>query len=531
MFHPPHPLLKLLGLCGTVRLLRLAVALSVALSVALTVALTGALSVSLSEAREPPTGGQGAGAGGVKPAEQKAGDEEGVGEPKGDGGAEEGPTDEAAGPDREVSATTTHPGAVVVLSVQSLAHSASFPLAAGSTCEVVQHPDGPRLRFGERQYALDEILFLRFTHIASTPEPAGARPAEGPSPVVLELQGGDRLLGTVASGDEERIRLRSASWGGKDLDVSVDHLVSLIVPDAFSSAATLADFRRKVLAKRPPVDRLHLAAGDRIDGILEAAEPKGVRFTKENLGELLYPYEKVMAVQLADLGDEPAPEEANGMVTVLHLADGSVLSGALEGISTEVFRLAHATLGAIDIPVRSLLQVSVRGGRCQFLSDLEVKRAHEHLGILTTGGEGERTQGLRLPHVRDLSVLGTPLRMGRQTFAKGLGVHAYSLLEYDLGGEFQRFQATVGLDDSARPLPGSGKSFSPSVVFRIYVDGKKLREVPLSYKDAPRSVDVDVTSGETLGIEVDFGSSSFLPVRARANWADARIIKNIIKNK
>ena len=63
------------------------------------------------------------------------------------------------------------------------------------------------------------------------------------------------------------------------------------------------------------------------------------------------------------------------------------------------------------------------------------------------------------------SAVGTPLRIGKQTYSSGIGAHAVSFIEYPLDGLFSRFEVTIGVDGSTE---GRG-----SVVFRIFVDGKE----------------------------------------------------------
>ena len=109
--------------------------------------------------------------------------------------------------------------------------------------------------------------------------------------------------------------------------------------------------------------------------------------------------------------------------------------------------------------------------------------------------------------------MGTPIRMAGQSYAKGVGVHAYSRLEYKLEGRFRRFQSIVGLDETARPAPHSVAS--GAVLFRVYVDGKKVAEISLSYKDPPRRLDLSVANGKTLGLEVSREIAQFDSERYR----------------
>src|SRR5206468_708232 len=82
---------------------------------------------------------------------------------------------------------------------------------------------------------------------------------------------------------------------------------------------------------------------------------------------------------------------------------------------------------------------------------------------------------------------------------KGLGVHSYSLLEYALEGEYSRFQATIGLDESACPTEvDATDSGAGCVVFRARLDDQLLLEKALTWKDAPVPIDLSVKGGKAL---------------------------------
>jgi len=74
-------------------------------------------------------------------------------------------------------------------------------------------------------------------------------------------------------------------------------------------------------------------------------------------------------------------------------------------------------------------------------------------------------QGWGKPQI-NRSIRETQLSIGNVKFERGVGTHAKSIFWLDLGGETERFVASVGVDDAAGG-PGS-------IVFKIYGDGKKL---------------------------------------------------------
>ena len=111
---------------------------------------------------------------------------------------------------------------------------------------------------------------------------------------------------------------------------------------------------------------------------------------------------------------------------------------------------------------------------------------------------------------------GRTLTLNGVTYAKGLGVHAFSSLTYSLGGGYSRFQSFIGLDDYVPN--GSG-----SVVFRVLADGAEIfRSGILNGSSATQFVDLDVAGRQSLQLIADAADGSI--VSDHANWADARLL-------
>lgn len=139
-----------------------------------------------------------------------------------------------------------------------------------------------------------------------------------------------------------------------------------------------------------------------------------------------------------------------------------------------------------------------------YLSDLEWVQAVNGWGPV----ERDRSNG------ETLAGDGRPLTIRRQTFAKGLGVHARSEIVYYLGGKAAKFTAVVGVDDEAR---------AGSVVFQVWGDGRKLYDSGvLKGSSAPQQVEVDVRGAAELKLVVtDAGDGINYD---HADWADARVV-------
>ena len=98
------------------------------------------------------------------------------------------------------------------------------------------------------------------------------------------------------------------------------------------------------------------------------------------------------------------------------------------------------------------------------------------------------------------------------------GQYARTRLAYALEGEFERFCATIGIDDAARPRG--------NVVFRVWGDAEMLFDSgPVTGNDEPRDVRLDVRGVDKLTLLVDFGEQ--MDLADHADWAAARVIRPV----
>jgi alpha-galactosidase len=113
------------------------------------------------------------------------------------------------------------------------------------------------------------------------------------------------------------------------------------------------------------------------------------------------------------------------------------------------------------------------------------------------------------------SISGNPITLNGVTYPEGLGAHAYSGIEYRLGGIASRFQSDIGVDDEV--------GANGSVVFQVYADGMKIFDSGVLTGGAPhQTVDLDVTGVNrlTLGVtDADDGTDD-----DHADWAGVRVI-------
>ena len=155
--------------------------------------------------------------------------------------------------------------------------------------------------------------------------------------------------------------------------------------------------------------------------------------------------------------------------------------------------------------IRTSLNITVRVvDTITYLSDMRASEAQVGWGKL----------GL------DVSPSGGTIRLiqGGQTisYAKGLGAHAQSRLVYDLtGGDYEYFEAFVGIDQAMAGSPNS------SVAFEVLLDGSSVFTTPVLKSDS-ESVHLllDVTGAKELVLLAKQGGNNSSD---HSVWADAKL--------
>jgi hypothetical protein len=110
------------------------------------------------------------------------------------------------------------------------------------------------------------------------------------------------------------------------------------------------------------------------------------------------------------------------------------------------------------------------------------------------------------------------LRIKDKDFTRGLGTHANGEILVDLSGGYKTFQADIGLQ-------WMGGTSSGSVVFQVFVDGKKLfQSGVMRENDPPQPIEVSVQGANELRLVVSDAGDGI--TADCADWADARLTRN-----
>ena len=328
----------------------------------------------------------------------------------------------------------------------------------------------------------------------------GGAPTSAPEGAVVLFPDGDRLHGgVVGAADETSLKVLSSTLG--DLAIPLESMLGLVLK--LPTEADEADaFLSRVRSAPRQTELLWLANGDLLAGGFLGLDEKKIKFQPEG-GPIELERSGVVALGFDPaLVDYPRPE---GTFLELALADGSRLGVTAPRVEQGQV-VATTRFGTpIRLPLGELASVHSRSASIAYLSEREAT-AQQYVSYV----------GPTRPYRRDAAVTGHPLRVAGQPFDHGLGTQSRTLLAYRLAPGDRRFQALVGLDDRAGP--------QGSVVFRVLVDGReKFASPPMSVRDAPRAIDVDVAGAKVLILATEFGPRG--DVRDYADWIEARIIR------
>src|SRR5262249_19103054 len=95
---------------------------------------------------------------------------------------------------------------------------------------------------------------------------------------------------------------------------------------------------------------------------------------------------------------------------------------------------------------------------------------------------------------------GTTITLNGTTFAKGIGAHAASDIQYFLGGTCSRFRASVGVDDEV--------GANGSVVFQVYADATKVYDSgTMTGATATKTVDVSMADAQQVRLAIQDGGN------------------------
>ncbi len=278
------------------------------------------------------------------------------------------------------------------------------------------------IQSADSSIALDQLMVIQTNHPATTP----------PLPIRIHLSGGGELTAS------------KVTFTGEQFDVTSRFGKFSLPPDAIRGIVwkTDVDLDRftRLMANRTVDADMVIANTSRgqgvVQGLIENINQDRLQLNYEGQSRPIS-LSKIIGIVTADL--KPAtPDLPRGMVK---LVDGSTISAGIGNLNDGVLSLRLPGNATIQMGWNHVSMLSLASDRVQWLSDLTPVEAEQtSLATVEFGWQ------------RDLSVEGNPLRLywpgtgSDVTYAKGIGTHSASRIEFANTGDFDRFVAIVGID-------------------------------------------------------------------------------------
>jgi len=199
-------------------------------------------------------------------------------------------------------------------------------------------------------------------------------------------------------------------------------------------------------------------------------------------------FAKVYGIVFAELsGAAPDPLPAPLGRVVLH--SGEELAGQVVQLSGETLTLKTDEGIQLVTPTPGIARVEFVTDKLVYLSSLEPSKVEQVPAF-------DRTW----PWLVDRAPAGPTIVLAGSEYNRGLVLFPRTRLEYDVGGKFDHFEATVGIEDRAGP--------QAHAIFRVLADGKEIyASEPLTVGAVPQILKLPIEGVARVAIEADFGKN------------------------
>ncbi|MFD7755814.1 NPCBM/NEW2 domain-containing protein [Streptomyces sp. NPDC059757] len=336
--------------------------------------------------------------------------------------------------------------------------------------------------------------------------------------VAKEMQDGSRIVALFnESGSAQRISTtakaaglpQAAAYTMRDLwehaTYNTAGTISATVPAHGTVLLRVAADRK--WATHPPAVELGLSGSP----LVEAGRTAPLTTTITDLGRT--PAKRVSAALTGPSGWQIKPLSPTGSATV---PTGKALTtrwqvtppagtatGTYDLTLSAQYRSPSGTRVRSSVPFQAHVVVAPPAGS-SYLSDLPQLSASNGWGPVekdTSNGESDAGDG-------------NPLTIGGAVFAKGLGVHAQSTVEFYAAGACSAVTAQVGVDDE--------KGAKGTVTFEIWADGTKVASTGvLTNAMSAQPITADVSGAQVVRLVVTDGGDGV--DSDHADWADLRM--------
>ncbi|MDA1138582.1 MAG: NPCBM/NEW2 domain-containing protein [Planctomycetota bacterium] len=249
--------------------------------------------------------------------------------------------------------------------------------------------------------------------------------------------------------------------------------------------------------------------GSTISGVIRKVERTALDFDIDDILQVRpFKTHYLKGVRLADAGRDKRKAWDGKVQVLISTRDGSSVQGHLSRIHLGRWTLKPIwdESSSLVINFNDIALVQTLGGRVQYLSQLEPTAVKEQTILAPPQ-----------PYQMDRSSQGDSLSIAGKRYPWGIGVHADSEINFELGGRFNEFRSDAGISTT---MGDRG-----SVVFSVFGDERELfKSNTVRGSDAvPLAITVNVAGVKNLTLKVTNGDD--LDLGDVANWGSARVLR------
>jgi hypothetical protein len=302
--------------------------------------------------------------------------------------------------------------------------------------------------------------------------PLPASPAAGK--FVLHLTTGDNLSGEPAGVQGESIRWKSATLG--EIPVPLCELRAIARPGVrFSDAQGKEDV-------------VTLTNRDVVRGTIADLSATKLAL-QSDAGPADVPLDSVTSLVFAATAQAGGKDKAGFRV---RFDDGSSIVGSSVEVAGGKIKLAVGDAPARDVDLAKVAAIEQVNGPVSWLSS---RTPHQSVYTPFLGSRQDR------PARMNTNVRGGPIRFGERTFTRGIGVHSYSRLVFNIEpGKYAAFRTRYAIDPSTE-FAGADVTVRIRLDDRIVHEQHHVRVGTLS-----PVVVADLGNAKSVTLEADYGA-------------------------
>ncbi len=343
---------------------------------------------------------------------------------------------------------------------------------------------------------------LKAVDIASVVFDSGDRAVPAAVEGLVVTAAGSRLSARSITMREGTLTFINPALG--KLRLAAEKTLSIFLPRGKEKVQTIIEDCRRRSYEHGSRDRLVIRGADgaarSVEGVLTRIGTDKIAF-RFGGRERTISRSSVPAIMLAELAAVTVAPRCD-----VALPGGDVLRAGSVAIAENTITANTPDLGTVALDAAAGTVIRFRSDRVQPLAALKPAVVEERGFFKTT-----------FTHRVNRSVGGGKIVLGGVTYDRGIGLHSYAALSWDIGRIYTIFLATVGIDDAVRPRGNAA--------VQILGDGKVLYDDPsVTGTDDPAEIKIDVSGVARLTIRVDFGADG-LGVSDHVDVAAPRLIK------